>query len=79
MNLHEYQARVLLREGGIPVPEADVAVSPEEVAEIAGRVGGMAVLLSKLKYTRVGAARPAESNLPRTPRKLGRMQRRSWG
>lgn len=40
MNLHEYQARVLLREGGIPVPEADVAVSPEEVAEIAGRVGG---------------------------------------
>lgn len=40
MNLHEYQARVLLQEGGIPVPEADVAVSPEEVAVIAGRVGG---------------------------------------
>ena len=33
MNLHEYQARDLLRKAGIPVPPGDVASTPAEVQE----------------------------------------------
>ena len=33
MNLHEYQARGLLKRSGVPVPDGDVATSPEEVEE----------------------------------------------
>ena len=39
MNLHEYQARGLLRDAGVPVPDGDVATSPEEVEAIAKRLG----------------------------------------
>lgn len=39
MNLHEYQARSLLRDGGIPVPDGDVADTPDEVEAIAARLG----------------------------------------
>jgi succinyl-CoA synthetase beta subunit len=39
MKVHEYQAKQLFAEYGIPVPEGDVATTPAEVAEIAGRVG----------------------------------------
>ncbi len=39
MNLHEYQARGLLRDAGIPVPDGDVATTPEQVEEIAKRLG----------------------------------------
>jgi succinyl-CoA synthetase beta subunit len=39
VNLHEYQARDLLRDAGVPVPDGDVATSPEEVEAIAKRLG----------------------------------------
>ena len=39
MNLHEYQARALLRAAGIPVPDGDVAETPAEVEAIAKRLG----------------------------------------
>ncbi len=39
MNLHEYQARGLLRDAGVPVPDGDVAATPEEVEAIAKRLG----------------------------------------
>ena len=32
MNLHEYQARALLKDAGIPVPDGDVAATADEVA-----------------------------------------------
>ena len=37
MNLHEYQARALLKTAGVPVPDGDVASTPEEVERIAKR------------------------------------------
>jgi len=40
MKLHEYQAKGLLKEVGIPVPEGSVASTPEEARAIAARVGG---------------------------------------
>ncbi len=39
MNLHEYQARVLLKGAGIPVPDGEVATTPDDVAAIAERLG----------------------------------------
>ncbi len=39
MNIHEYQARALFRQAGIPVPEGDVATTPAQVEEITRRLG----------------------------------------
>ena len=48
MNLHEYQARELLRAAGIPVPAGDVAASPEEVETIARRLQGTVVVKAQV-------------------------------
>lgn len=42
--LYEYQSKKLLKEGGLPIPEGDVASSPSEAREIAERVGKPVVL-----------------------------------
>jgi len=39
MKLHEYQAKELLRESGIPVPDGRVARTPEEARSLAGEIG----------------------------------------
>ena len=39
MNLHEYQARALLKAAGVPVPDGDVASTPDEVERIAAGIG----------------------------------------
>lgn len=48
MNLHEYQARELLRRHGIPVPDGDVAETPEAVRAIAQRLGGKVVVKAQV-------------------------------
>jgi succinyl-CoA synthetase beta subunit len=40
MNLHEYQAKLLLAEYGVPIPEGRVAGSPDEAAAAAEALGG---------------------------------------
>ncbi len=40
MNLHEYQAKDLLRQSGIPVPSGKIARTPEEAQQIALELGG---------------------------------------
>ncbi len=40
MNLHEYQAKALLRDYGIRIPEGRVAESPEEAEAAAREIGG---------------------------------------
>ncbi len=39
MNLHEYQAKELLRAAGVPIPAGDVATTPEQAESIAQRLG----------------------------------------
>jgi succinyl-CoA synthetase beta subunit len=39
VNLHEYQARALLKAAGVPVPDGDVASTPDEVERIAADIG----------------------------------------
>ena len=48
MNLHEYQARSLLKAAGIPVPDGDVAATPDEVEAIATRLGGPVVVKAQV-------------------------------
>ena len=48
MNLHEYQARALLKDAGIPVPDGEVASTPSEVETIAQRLGGSVVVKAQV-------------------------------
>jgi succinyl-CoA synthetase beta subunit len=48
MNIHEYQAKEILRAHGIPVPPGEVATTPEEAGEIAERYGGMVVVKAQV-------------------------------
>ena len=48
MNLHEYQARELLRAAGIPMPAGEVATTPEEAEAIARRLGGPVVVKAQV-------------------------------
>lgn len=40
MNIHEYQAKQLFRNYGIPVPAGNQAATPEQAEQIAGELGG---------------------------------------
>jgi succinyl-CoA synthetase beta subunit len=48
VNIHEYQAKDILRAEGVPIPEGEVATTPEQVAEIATRLGGMVVVKAQV-------------------------------
>jgi succinyl-CoA synthetase beta subunit len=69
MNLHEYQARAVLKAAGIPVPDGDVATTPAEAEAIARRVGGTVVVKAQVHTGGRGKAggvklakTPAEAN-----------------
>ena len=44
MKLHEYQAKELLAEYGVPVPAGNIATTPEEAVEAATGIGGAVVV-----------------------------------
>lgn len=48
MNLHEYQAKRLFAEHGIPIPQGDVARTPAEAATIARQLGGKVVVKAQV-------------------------------
>jgi succinyl-CoA synthetase beta subunit len=48
MNIHEYQAKEILRAHGVPVPPGEVATSAEQAAEIAERFGGTVVIKAQV-------------------------------
>jgi succinyl-CoA synthetase beta subunit len=48
VKIHEYQAKVLLREFGVPVPDGDVADTPARAREIAQRLGGRVVVKAQV-------------------------------
>jgi succinyl-CoA synthetase beta subunit len=48
VNLHEYQARDILRQHGIPVPPGDVASTPAEAKAIAEKMGGKVVIKAQV-------------------------------
>ncbi|MBX6362330.1 MAG: ADP-forming succinate--CoA ligase subunit beta [Gemmatimonadetes bacterium] len=48
MNIHEYQAKELLRAHGVPVPPGEVATTPEEAERIASTFGGPVVVKAQV-------------------------------
>jgi len=48
MKIHEYQAKALLRELAVPVPNGDVADTPAKAREIAKRLGGRIVVKAQV-------------------------------
>ncbi len=48
VKIHEYQAKALLREFGVPVPAGDVATTPAEARAIAARLGGKVVVKAQV-------------------------------
>ncbi|MGH7467044.1 MAG: ADP-forming succinate--CoA ligase subunit beta [Longimicrobiales bacterium] len=48
MNLHEYQARDILKSHGIPVPEGAVAQTPSDVEDTARRLAGRVVIKAQV-------------------------------
>ncbi|HSJ13525.1 MAG TPA: ADP-forming succinate--CoA ligase subunit beta [Longimicrobiales bacterium] len=48
MNIHEYQARDILRAHGVPVPPGEVAATAEEAERIAARLGGTVVIKAQV-------------------------------
>ncbi len=68
MNLHEYQARALLKQAGIPMLDGDVATTPAEAEAITRRLGGTVVIKAQVHAGGRGkaggvklAATPAEA------------------
>ena len=48
MNIHEYQAKDILRAAGIPIPPGRVASTPEQAADIAREFGGTVVVKAQV-------------------------------
>ena len=48
MNLHEYQAKELFRQAGMPVNPGEVATSPDEVRALAEHYGGVVVVKAQV-------------------------------
>jgi succinyl-CoA synthetase beta subunit len=48
MNIHEYQAKEILRGHGVPVPPGEVATTPEDAERIARGFGGMVVVKAQV-------------------------------
>ncbi len=48
MKVHEYQAKRLLAQYGIPIPEGDVATTPEEARKIAEKLGRQVVIKAQI-------------------------------
>lgn len=48
MNLHEYQAKRLFAEHGVPIPEGDVATTPEQARALARELGGKVVVKAQV-------------------------------
>ena len=44
MKLHEYQSKRVFAQYGVPIPDRDVAATPQEARAVADRLGGKVVV-----------------------------------
>ena len=65
MNIHEYQAKEILRGYGVPIPPGDVATTPEEAEQIARRIGRTVVV--KAQVHAGGRGKAGGVKLAKTP------------
>jgi len=48
VNIHEYQAKEIFRDAGIPIPPGEIATTPEEAERIARKLGGTVVVKAQV-------------------------------
>jgi succinyl-CoA synthetase beta subunit len=48
VKIHEYQAKEILRQFGVPVPKGEVAETPAEARSVAQRLGGRVVVKAQV-------------------------------
>jgi succinyl-CoA synthetase beta subunit len=48
MKIHEYQAKAILAKYGVPVPQGEVVVNPEEAEAVAKQLGGSVVVKAQI-------------------------------
>jgi succinyl-CoA synthetase beta subunit len=65
VNIHEYQAKEILRAEGVPIPPGEVATTPEQVEAIARKLGGMVVV--KAQVHAGGRGKAGGVKLAKTP------------
>ncbi|HZD03958.1 MAG TPA: ATP-grasp domain-containing protein, partial [Longimicrobiales bacterium] len=65
MNLHEYQAKEIFREAGLPVPPGEVATTPDEARDLAERYGSTVVV--KAQVHSGGRGKAGGVKLAKTP------------
>jgi succinyl-CoA synthetase beta subunit len=65
VNIHEYQAKELLRAEGVPIPPGETATTPEQVEAIAKKIGGMVVV--KAQVHTGGRGKAGGVKLAKTP------------
>jgi succinyl-CoA synthetase beta subunit len=65
VNLHEYQAKQLLRQNGVPIPPGEVATTPEQAGQMAEAIGGTVVV--KAQVLTGGRGKAGGVKLARTP------------
>ncbi len=65
MNIHEYQAKEILRAEGVPIPAGEIATTPEEAEAIAKKLGGMVVV--KAQVHAGGRGKAGGVKLAKTP------------
>ena len=65
MNIHEYQAKDILRGYGVPIPPGDVATTAEEAEQIARRIGRTVVV--KAQVHAGGRGKAGGVKLAKTP------------
>ncbi len=77
MNLHEYQSKQIFARYGIPVPQGEVATRPEEVREIAARLGIPVVVKAQVLVG--GRGKAGGIKLARTPEEAEAVARQILG
>ena len=65
MNIHEYQAKDILRAEGVPIPAGETASTPEQVEAIAKKIGGTVVV--KAQVHTGGRGKAGGVKLAKTP------------
>jgi len=66
VNIHEYQAKEILRAHGVPVPPGEVATTPDEAERIATKFGGAVVV--KAQVHAGGRGKAGGVKLAKSPR-----------
>jgi succinyl-CoA synthetase beta subunit len=77
VNIHEYQAKELLRAEGVPIPPGDVAATPQEAEAIARKVGKTVVV--KAQVHAGGRGKAGGVKLAKTPEETREIASRILG